>query len=153
MRILAVVLLAALASCAQFLLTEVSKEPITLGPQWQEIRCPEGLEASLPEKRLFLLLQPGADIPDFRDEEVVLAGGRKVKVYAEVVDSDGRAHPLNRWRPRSTFSSRPHPGFFLTLTSYDLPQTLRIVSVRLRSSSPIRVQEVLWASSRTPGGI
>ena len=143
--------LLALAACAQlypFRYTELTQGPFTVGPEWTEIQCPGGIETSLPKKQLFLRLQRKATVPDYR-EKVVVVGDQRIHVEAEVVGADQRVYALSEWKQLSVIAGRG--GINVTLTHPDFPRTLRITTVRLRSSSPVTFDEVLWTSSREPG--
>jgi hypothetical protein len=126
--------------------------PVPIGLEWTEIRCPDVIETARREKELWLLLPPPLDVPDYRDKVVVFRkDGKRVEVFAEVVDSEGQVYPLPTWMTRAMIDSRPRDGFYMRLTSPKLPSTLRLAAVRLRSSYPITLSEVLWIDTRRPG--
>ncbi len=146
-------LLLALGACAQiypFLYTDLSLEPITIGPEWTEIHYPESIVTTLPDKVLFLRLERKARVPNFHDK-VVVREGERIELYAEVVDASGKSWPLPVWNQNSYLAPRLASGPYMTLTSEALPKKLLLTTVRLRSSVPLQVDEVVWTSSRNPG--
>ena len=123
--------------------------PIPIGLEWTEIHCPHVIETTLPEKELWLLSRQ-LTVPDYRDKVAVFSmKGERVEIYAEVVDSEGKVYPLPNWMTRADIAGRS--GTYMRFTSLKLPRTFRLTAVRLRSSYPITLSEVLWTAGRTPG--
>lgn len=149
--------LLALNACAavdNFQLWEVRKGPVPVGPEWSEIRCPDPIVTSAPFQSLLLLIPVGSDIPNFHDQVIVFdRDGKRVALEAEIVDTDGRVYSLDRWKGNISFPNRVTVGpdkrtyYYTRLTSKDLPLTLRFNVIRLRSSSPIVLQDVLWQTN------
>ena len=124
-----------------------------IGPEWTEIHCPDTIAAMAPFQRLYLMIPVGSDVPNFHDKVIVFNDGKRVAIDAEIIDTEGRVYPLNRWRAGTEIRGRDQTGPdrrfypYLPLTSKDLPLSLRFNTVRLRSSSPIVLQDILWSSS------
>ncbi len=154
-RVLFGVSLLALTSCATFYPFDyyvLREGPVPIDPEWTEIHCTDVVKTTLPEKELWLLLPQPLDVPDYRDRVAVSSqDGKRVEIYAEIVDSDGKVYPLPVWMTRAMIAGRPREGTYMRLSSRDLPRTLRLTTVRLRSSSPITLSEVLWTAGRSPG--
>lgn len=126
--------------------------PIFIGTDWTELRCPEVIESARADKELWLLLPQALDVPDYRDEVAVhRRTGERVAIFAEAVDSKGKTYPMGVWTQRGSIAGRPREGTYLRLLSNELPRTLRLSAVRLRSSQPVELSEVLWIDARTPG--
>lgn len=147
--------LLALTSCATlypFDYYVLRDGPVPIGLEWTEIHCTDAVETTLPEKELWLLLPQPLDVPDYRDRVAVFRqDGKRVEIYAEIVDSDRKVYPLPVWMTRGMIYGRPRAGTYMRLSSRDLPRTIRLTTVRLRSSYPITLSEVLWTAGRTPG--
>lgn len=125
--------------------------PISIGEQWTEISCPEVITSTRPDKELWLLLPQPLDVPDYRDKVAVFRkSGERVEIFAEIVDADGKVYPMPNWTQRGFIAGRPREGTYMRLLSDDLPRTIRFTKVRLRSSRPIDLSELLWIDSRGP---
>jgi hypothetical protein len=126
--------------------------PIPIGTEWTEIRCPDVIETTRPQKELWLRLPLPFHVPNFHHKVAVSRqDGQRVEIYAEVVDSEGKVYPLPNWLGGGVIVGRPREGIAIIMTSPKLPRTFRLTTVRLRSSYPIALSEVLWIDKRTPG--
>lgn len=124
---------------------------VPVGLEWIEIRCPDVIDTTRPEKELWLLLPQPPDVPDYREKVIVFRdGSQRVELFAEIVDSKGKAYPLPNWMPGAM--GRGTGGFYMRLTSNTLPRKIQLAAVRLRSSHPITFREVLWVDQRTTYG-
>lgn len=154
-RIMLAAVLLASASCAAiypFDYYVLRETPVSIGPESIELSCPEVIETRRPEKELWLLLPPSLDVPDYRDEVAVhRKTGERIEIFATIIAADGKVYPMNVWTQRGMIADRPRAGTYMRLLSDDLPKTIRIVAVRLRSSHPVDLSEVLWIDSRSPG--
>lgn len=148
----------AFSACAtldNFQYWEVRKGPIPVGPEWTEVHCPDPIAAT-GHQRLYLLIPVGSHVPNFHDKVIVFdKDGKRVALYAEIIDTEGRVYPLTQWRGLTDFkrSIQIVDGWsypYIKLTSKDLPLTLRFNTIRLRSSAPLVLQDILWASSLLP---
>lgn len=145
-------LLAACAVTHPFDYYVVREGPIPIGPDWTVVQCPEVIESGRPDKELWLLLPQALDVPDYRDEVAVhRRTGERVAIFAEAVDANGASYPMAAWAQRGSITGRPREGTYLRLLSNELPRTLRLSAVRLRSSKPVELTEILWIDARTPG--
>jgi hypothetical protein len=92
------------------------------------------------------------DVPDYRDKVAVYRKtGERVEIFAKIVDADGKVYPMPIWTQRGIISGRPREGTYMRLLSDELLRTFRLTTVRLRSSRPINLSEVLWIDKREPG--
>ncbi len=125
--------------------------PISIGEEWTEFHCPDVIKTTRPDKELWLLLPQPLDVPDYRDKVAVYRKtGERVEIFAEIVDADGKVYPMPIWTQRGIMAGRSREGTYMRLLSDDLPRTLRLTTVRLRSSRPVNLSEVLWVDSRGP---
>lgn len=146
----------ACATLDHFQYWEVGKGPFPVGPEWTEIHCPDPIAATGQNQRLYLLTPVGSDVPNFHDKVIVFdKDGKRVELHAEVIDTEGRVYPLTKWRsltslglPIQSVGGRMY--YYIQLTSNDLPTMFRFNTIRLRSSAPLVLQDVLWASSLIP---
>ena len=76
---------------------------------------------------------------------VFRSDGRSVEIHAEIVDAEGAVYPLPYWMTRAAIAGRPREGTYMRLTSVDLPRTVRLATVRLRSSAPLTLSQVIYA--------
>jgi hypothetical protein len=125
--------------------------PISIGDEWTEFNCPDVIKTTRPDKELWLLMPKPLDVPDYRDEVAVYRKtGERIEILAEIVDADGKVYPMPNWTQRGIIAGRPREGTYIRLLGDDLPRTFRLTTVRLRSSRPINLAEVLWIDSRGP---
>jgi len=145
----------ALAACAavdNLQTWRIRMGPVPIGPEWTEIHCPEPVEATARYQALLLMIPVGSDVPNFHHKEIVFADGKRVALFAEIVDVEGRVYPLPKWQQRTIIRGRNQPAEdgrlypYIPLTTETLPLTVRFKTVRLRSSAPIVLQDVIWMS-------
>jgi hypothetical protein len=146
--------LLALISCAMLYPVDyyvLRDSPVPIGPQWTELHCPEVIYTGRSDKELWLLLPQALDVPNYHDKVVVYRKtGERVEIFAEIVDADGKAFPMSVWSQRGILAGRPREGTYMRLLGDALPRTVHLSTVRLRSSHPIVLSEVLWIDARNP---
>src|SRR5262245_5584680 len=126
--------------------------PVPIGPEWTEIYCPQPVETTARFQALLLMIPVGSDVPNVHDKEIVFFDGKRVELFAEIVDVEGRVYPLPEWQVRTEIRGLNQPAEdgrlypYIPLTTEELPLTVRFNTVRLRSSAPIVLQDVVWMS-------
>jgi len=141
-----------LSSCGTTLV--VTSLPLTIGPNWTEIKLDSPLRPTYGTQGILLQLDEPSARAEFappgalkRPILLIFPDSQSIEVFAQVVMTNGTVRSLKGHR-----HTCPGPGYDVVCKMEfgdDLPHAQTVSVVRLRASAPLKIVQVSWIDANS----